>query len=527
MKFQLKSNFKPTGDQPTAIKQLTGNLKKDVKHQVLLGVTGSGKTFTMANVIEKIQKPTLIISPNKTLAAQLYQEFKEFFPNNAVHYFVSYYDYYQPEAYIPQTDTYIEKDAKINEEIDRMRHSAVQDLISRDDVIVVASVSCIYNIGSPENYKGISFEIKTGQKIKRSEFILKLSDLQYQRNDLGFSAQGANAQGRPASGVGPASGWKPGMFRVRGDLVEVNIVTGTEILRVEFSNDKISKISTSEPSVSTNYKLLTTNYRLFPAHFWLAPHDKIKLAIKNIQNELTARLKELKKQKKLLEAERLKQRTNYDIEMLQETGFCYGIENYSSHLEFRPQGQAPFSLVDYFKIKDAGSLIFIDESHISISQIRAMSIGDKIRKETLINFGFRLPSAVDNRHLKFNEFEKINEEVKLSNVVKKTNIGGFEVYIGRNAEMNDILTTEIARPSDLWFHASGHTGSHVVIRIEDEYPSKEVIKQVAKLAAENSKGSGKVKVVYTEARNVTKTDKNKIGQVQVDYSKSEIIEVNK
>ncbi len=408
MKFQLKSNFKPTGDQPKAIKTLADNLKKGAKHQVLLGVTGSGKTFTMANVISKIQKPTLIISPNKTLAAQLYQEFKEFFPNNAVHYFVSYYDYYQPEAYIPQTDTYIEKDAKINEEIDRMRHSAVQDLLSRDDVIVVASVSCIYNIGSPENYKGISFEIKQNQKIKRSEFILKLSDLQYQRNDIEF---------------------KPGMFRVRGGAIEIFIVTGNEILRVEFSADKISKISTSEPSVSTSYKLQATSYRLFPAHFWLAPHEKIKLAIKNIQDELETRLKELKKQKKLLEAERLEQRTNYDIEMLQETGFCHGIENYSSHLEFREQGQAPFSLVDYFKDKDAGSLIFIDESHISIPQIRAMSIGDKIRKETLIDFGFRLPSAVDNRPLKFNEFE---ERVKQAIYVSATP-GDYEISRAQSA----------------------------------------------------------------------------------------------
>ncbi len=384
MKFQLKSKFKPTGDQPSAIKQLTENLKKDVKHQVLLGVTGSGKTFTMANVIQKTQKPALIISPNKTLAAQLYQEFKEFFPNNAVHYFVSYYDYYQPEAYIPTTDTYIEKDAKVNEEIDRMRHSAVQDLISRDDVIVVASVSCIYNIGSPENYKGISFEIKSGQKIKRSEFILKLSDLQYQRNDIEF---------------------KPGTFRVRGEVVEVFIVTGNEILRVEFSSDKISKISTSPADLTRPYTLYPKPYTLFPAHFWLAPQEKIKLAVKNIKAELDARLLELKKNNKLLEAERLEQRTNFDLEMLQETGFCYGIENYSGHLEFRKTGQPPFSLVDYFKLKN-DYLIFIDESHISIPQIKAMAVQDKIRKETLVNFGFRLPSAVDNRPLKFAEFEE-------------------------------------------------------------------------------------------------------------------------
>ena len=426
MKFQLKSKFKPTGDQPTAIDQLTKNIKSDAKHQVLLGVTGSGKTFTMANVIQKIQKPTLIISPNKTLAAQLYQEFKEFFPNNAVHYFVSYYDYYQPEAYIPTTDTYIEKDAKINEEIDRMRHSAVQDLISRDDVIVVASVSCIYNIGSPENYKGISFEIKAGQKIKRSEFILKLSDLQYQRNDIDF---------------------KPGTFRVRGEIIEIFIVTGNEILRIEFDSDKISKISTSPADLSLPYTLDPKPYTIFPAHFWLAPQDKIKLAVKNIREEMEKQLEFFKKNGKLLEAERLEQRTNFDLEMLQETGFCYGIENYSGHLEFRKPGQAPFTLVDYFNMKSpsasSGSssyLMFIDESHISIPQIRAMAVQDKIRKETLISFGFRLPSAVDNRPLKFTEFE---ERVKNAVYVTATPADYEIKQSGKN------IVEQIIRPTGL------------------------------------------------------------------------------
>jgi excinuclease ABC subunit B len=389
MKFELKSKFKPTGDQPNAIKRLTENIKKGVPNQVLLGVTGSGKTFTMANVIQKTQMPALIISPNKTLAAQLYQEFKEFFPNNSVHYFVSYYDYYQPEAYIPQTDTYIEKDAKINEEIDRMRHSAVQDLITRHDTIIVASVSCIYNIGSPENYQGISFEVKIGQKIKRSELILQIANLQYQRNDIDF---------------------KPGVFRVRGDLVEIFSVTGEDIYRIIIDNNYIKEIFKIRPEkglVVSNLKFKILNLRLFPAHFWMAPHEKIKLAIANIKQELDQRLKELKKNNKLVEAQRLEQRTNYDLEMLQETGFCYGIENYSSHLEFRKPGQAPFTLIDYFNyFNPKGSLIFIDESHISISQIRAMSLGDKIRKETLIDFGFRLPSAVDNRPLKFEEFNQ-------------------------------------------------------------------------------------------------------------------------
>ncbi len=386
MKFELKSKFKPTGDQPKAIAQLTKNLKSGVKDQVLLGVTGSGKTFTLANVIQKIQKPTLVISPNKTLAAQLYQEFKEFFPNNAVHYFVSYYDYYQPEAYIPQSDTYIEKDAKINEEIDRLRHAAVQDVTTRKDVIVVASVSCIYNIGSPENYENISLEIKLKQGTKRKDFLLLLTNLQYQRNDIDF---------------------KPGTFRVRGEIIEIYIVTGEKILRIEFDADKISKISESKPGLNSSYQLQATSYKLFPAHFWVTPQDKVNIAMNNIRLELEQRLRELKKQGKLLEAERLEQKTNYDLEMLEETGWCHGVENYSSHLEFRKPGQAPFSLVDYFNyFNPDGSLMFIDESHISVSQIRAMSVQDRIRKQTLIDFGFRLPSAIDNRPLTFAEFEK-------------------------------------------------------------------------------------------------------------------------
>ena len=407
-KFKLVSKFRPTGDQPRAIKQLTKNLENGVKDQVLLGVTGSGKTFTMAKVIEKVQKPTLIISPNKTLAAQLYQEFKEFFPNNAVHYFVSYYDYYQPEAYIPHSDTYIEKDAKINEEIDRLRHSAVQDVTVRKDVIVVASVSCIYNIGSPKNYENISLEInpvrkklsktiiswevslfsnrvKLKQGIKRKDFLSLLTSLQYQRNDVDF---------------------KPGTFRVRGEIIEIYIVTGEKVLRIEFLGDKIDKISEAKPGLAQKYKSLGNKTKIFPAHFWVTPEDKLKIAIGNIQLELEERLKQFKKQKKLLEAERLEQKTNYDLEMLKETGWCHGIENYSSHMEFRKPGQAPFSLVDYFNhFNPKGSLIFIDESHISVSQIRAMSVQDKIRKQTLIDFGFRLPSAIDNRPLNFLEFQ--------------------------------------------------------------------------------------------------------------------------
>jgi len=385
MEFKLNSKFKPTGDQPKAIKKLVNNLKSGVKNQVLLGVTGSGKTFTMANVIAKFKKPTLIISPNKTLAAQLYQEFKGFFPNNAVHYFVSYYDYYQPEAYIPQSDTYIEKDAKINEEIDRLRHAAVQDITIRKDIIIVASVSCIYNIGSPKNYENISLEIKLKQGIKRKDFLSLLTSLQYQRNDIDF---------------------KPGTFRVRGDIVEIYIITGEKILRIEFLEDRIFKISESKPGLTIKFKE-AKKYKLFPATFWVAPQDKLKIAIENIRSELIERLNFLNKNGKFLEAERLEQRTNYDLEILQETGTCHGIENYSRQLEFRKPGQAPFSLIDYLNyFNPNGFLMFIDESHISIPQIRAMAVQDKIRKKTLIDFGFRLPSAIDNRPLTFTEFEE-------------------------------------------------------------------------------------------------------------------------
>jgi excinuclease ABC subunit B len=282
----------------------------------------------MANVIEKTQKPTLIISPNKTLAAQLYQEFKEFFPENAVHYFVSYYDYYQPEAYIPQSDTYIEKDAKVNEELDRLRHAAVQDLLLRKDVIIVASVSCIYNIGSPEGYREVSMEIKPGQRINRHDFLTGLVASQYQRNDIDF---------------------KPGTFRVRGNSIEIFVVTGEKMVKVEFFGDEIEKISEAKASLTPKYKIINENYQLFPAHFWMTPQEKIKVAVKDIKLELRDRLKELKNQKKTLEAQRLEQRVNYDMEMLLETGFCYGIENYSRHLEFRKPGQAPYTLIIIFQ----------------------------------------------------------------------------------------------------------------------------------------------------------------------------------
>ena len=399
MPFELISKLKPKGDQPKAIRQLTENLKKGIKHQVLLGVTGSGKTFTMAKVIENLQKPVLVISHNKTLCAQLYQEFKDFFPNNAVHYFVSYYDYYQPEAYIPQTDTYIEKDAKINEEIDRLRHSAVQDLITRKDIIITASVSCIYNIGSPEDYQNVSLTVKTGQETTIKDFISKLLALQYQRNDIDFL---------------------PGTFRKRENIIEIFAITGREIIRIEFGRNKIEKIETIKPENEFSESKLKTfkkEVQILPAKFWVTPEEKLEIAIENIKTELQEQVKKLKKQKKFLEAERLEQRTNYDLEMLKETGYCHGIENYSRHLEFRKPGEPPFTLLDYFHYfhKDTSFLLFIDESHMTIPQLRAMANQDKARKQTLIEYGFRLPSAIDNRPLTFKEFqERISQVIYVS-----------------------------------------------------------------------------------------------------------------
>lgn len=405
--FKVKTNLKPKGDQPKAIAQLTKNLKAGVKHQVLLGVTGSGKTATMAWTIEKVQKPTLVISPNKTLAAQLYQEFKEFFPDNAVHYFVSYYDYYQPEAYIPQTDTYIQKDAKINQTIDRLRHAAVQDLLQRNDVIIVASVSCIYNIGSPEDYANISIEIKKEQDIKRRELFELLASAQYERNDYEVN---------------------PGIFKVRGEVVEVYPATGRQIIRFYIAGNKIEEIEIVENPFTKNEKTYyVEKIKIFPAKFWVTPQDRIKIAVENIKLELKERVKELKKQGKFLEAERLQKRTMYDIEMLLETGYCHGVENYSRHLEFREPGSPPFTLLHYYP-KDF--LMFIDESHQTIPQIKAMAVQDRKRKEPLVEYGFRLPSCFDNRPLTYEEFENmINQVIYVSATPDEFEIKKSKPYI--------------------------------------------------------------------------------------------------
>lgn len=386
-KFKIESNFKPTGDQPEAIDKLVGGINNNLKHQVLLGVTGSGKTFTMANIIEKVQKPTLVIAHNKTLAYQLASEFKEFFPNNAVEYFVSYYDYYQPEAYVPQSDTYIEKDASINDEIDKLRHSATAALFERKDVIIVASVSCIYGLGDPIDYENLVVSIRPGMIKDRDEIMRKLIDIQYIRNDINFVR---------------------GTFRVRGDVLEIFPASSSEnTIRVEFFGDEIDRI------VEVNHLTgeiigLRNHVSVFPASHYATTEDKIKNALETIEEELKERLKELRDKDKLLEAQRLEQRTRYDLEMLEEMGFCQGIENYSRHLSNRPPGSRPFTLIDYFP---DDYLIIVDEAHVTVPQIRAMYEGDKSRKTNLVEYGFRLPSALDNRPLKFAEFESIVHQI--------------------------------------------------------------------------------------------------------------------
>ena len=390
-KFKVVSKYKPTGDQPQAIEKIAEGFQKGLKFQTLLGVTGSGKTFTMANIIEKIQKPTLVIAHNKTLAAQLYNELKEFFPENAVEYFVSYYDYYQPEAYVPSTDTYIEKDSSVNDEIDKLRHSATAALVEREDVIVVASVSCIYGLGDPEEYYGMMLSLRPGMEKDRDEVLRALVEMQYDRNDLNFER---------------------GTFRVRGDVVEIFPIGSSEhAIRVEFFGDEIDRIT--EIDVLTGEIIGTRNHiSIFPASHYVTAPEKMQPAIQRIEKELEERLAELKREDKLLEAQRLEQRTNYDLEMLREMGFCTGIENYSRHLSLREAGSTPFTLIDFFP---EDFLIIADESHVSIPQIRAMYEGDRSRKTTLVDFGFRLPSALDNRPLKFAEFEsKINQMLFVS-----------------------------------------------------------------------------------------------------------------
>ncbi|GIN76137.1 MULTISPECIES: excinuclease ABC subunit UvrB [Bacillus] len=381
-RFELVSNYQPQGDQPKAIDQLVKGINEGRKHQTLLGATGTGKTFTMSNVIKEVNKPTLVIAHNKTLAGQLYSEFKEFFPNNAVEYFVSYYDYYQPEAYVPQTDTFIEKDASINDEIDKLRHSATSALFERKDVIIVASVSCIYGLGSPEEYRELVLSLRAEMEIERNELLRKLVDIQYARNDIDFQR---------------------GTFRVRGDVVEIFPASRDEhCIRVEFFGDEIERIR--EVDALTGEILGEREHvAIFPASHFVTREEKMKKAIINIEEELEERLKALREEGRLLEAQRLEQRTRYDLEMMREMGFCSGIENYSRHLTLRPAGSTPYTLLDYFP---DDFLMVIDESHVTMPQIRGMYNGDQARKQVLVDHGFRLPSALDNRPLRFEEFEK-------------------------------------------------------------------------------------------------------------------------
>jgi excinuclease ABC subunit B len=390
-KFKIVSNFKPTGDQPQAIEKLSEGIIKGINHQVLLGVTGSGKTFTMANVVERVQKPTLVIAHNKTLAAQLYNEFKELFPENAVEYFVSYYDYYQPEAYLPTTDTYIEKDSSINEQIDRMRHSATNALFERNDVIVVASVSCIYGLGSPEAYHGMLLFLEKGQRIERDDILRKLVDIQYERNDYDFHR---------------------GTFRVRGDVVEIFPASyENTAIRVELFGDELDSISVFDPLLGAPLQKLE-KVAIYPGSHYVIPESRMKAAIDGIHDELRERIQYFRKTNKLLEAQRIEQRTMFDLEMIQEMGYCHGIENYSRHLSGRAPGEPPPTLIDYFP-KDY--LLIVDESHATVPQVGGMYNGDRARKTTLVDYGFRLPSALDNRPLNFQEFEeRVHQTVYVS-----------------------------------------------------------------------------------------------------------------
>jgi excinuclease ABC subunit B len=413
--FTIKSDYQPAGDQPDAIEQLVHGVKQGKRHQTLLGATGTGKTFTISNVIKQVNKPTLVMAHNKTLAGQLYSEFKEFFPDNAVEYFVSYYDYFQPEAYVPQTDTYIEKDSSINDEIDKLRHSATSALFERKDVIIIASVSCIYGLGNPEEYREMVVSIRTGMELERNELLRKLVDIQYERNDINFTR---------------------GTFRVRGDVVEIFPASRDEhCIRVEFFGDEVDRIR--EVDALTGEILGERQHvAIFPASHFVTREEKMKIAIENIEKELAERLKLLRSEDKLLEAQRLEQRTNYDLEMLKEMGFCSGIENYSRHLTLRESGATPYTLLDYFP---EDFLLVVDESHVTLPQVRGMYNGDQARKNVLVEHGFRLPSALDNRPLMFDEFQsKVSQAIYVS-----ATPGPFEL------EHTPEMVEQIIRPTGL------------------------------------------------------------------------------
>ena len=459
--FELHSKYQPTGDQPQAIERLTEGIRQGMHDQVLLGVTGSGKTFTMANIIQKLNRPALVIAHNKTLAAQLAAEFREFFPNNAVGYFVSYYDYYQPEAYIPSTDTFIEKDSSINDEIDRMRHSATSWLAERRDVIIVASVSCIYGLGNPEEYEGLSISLREGQQMERDDLLRKLIDIQFTRNDFEFDR---------------------GSFRVRGDTVEIFPAAEQEkALRVEFFGDEIDRIS--EIEILTGNVLRHLNHVLiFPASHYATSKDKLDRCIAQIEEDLEKRLTQFREEGRLLEAQRLEQRTHYDIEMLKEIGYCSGIENYSRYFDGRQEGEPPFTLMDYFP-KDF--LVFIDESHVTVPQIRAMYNGDYARKRTLIDYGFRLPAAFDNRPLKFHEFE---ERIGSTIFVSATP-GPYEMQRSQRVVEQIIRPTGLLDPEIIVRPADGQVDDLIgEIRACVEKDQRVLVTTLTKRMAENLTG---------------------------------------
>lgn len=422
MKFQLTSKFKPSGDQPQAIDTLTRSVEKGNKHQVLLGVTGSGKTFTMAQTIEKLQKPTLIISHNKTLAGQLYQEFREFFPNNSVNYFVSYYDYYQPEAYIPTTDTYIEKEAEINEEIDKLRLSATTNLLTRNDVIVVASVSCIYNIGSPVEYGRFVLELRTGMTITQRDIMVRLADLQYERYEYGF---------------------KRSTFRVRGESIDLFPAYSDLGLRIELSNDKLVALTEFDPTTGSTVNTLTLTV-IYPSKHYMTDPSTYDNVFPRIREDMEKQVKKLSDMGKIVEAQRLRQRTTYDLEMIREVGYVNGIENYSIYFDGRKPGDPPYTLLDYFNHDNKDWLLFVDESHITLPQIRGMYNGDQARKATLIDYGFRLPSALDNRPLKFEEFMRRTDQT----IYVSATPDDYEISLA-TTEGKDTIAEQLIRPTGI------------------------------------------------------------------------------
>jgi len=456
--FKLNKIFEPAGDQPQAIERLVQGLRAGKKYQTLMGVTGSGKTFTMANVIAQQDRPVLVISHNKTLAAQLYEEFKELFPENAVEYFVSYYDYYQPEAYIPQRDIYIEKDASKNADLDRLRLSATTSLSTRDDVIIVASVSCIFGLGSPEDYKASVVAVRVGDRLDRNELLGRLADLQYTRNDIDFQR---------------------GTFRVRGDVVELHPSYESFAVRIEFFDDQVEQISYINP---TSGEILATEQQLFvyPAQHYVMPGDRLASAIESIKAELKERLAEFRAQGKLLEAQRLEARTMYDIEMLQEIGYCTGIENYARHLAGLPPGARPYTLIDYFP---DDFLLFIDESHVTIPQLRAMWAGDRSRKEVLIEHGFRLPSALDNRPLRFEEFQQSWHQV----IFVSATPGPFELEMCNHEVVEQIIRPTGLLDPEIFVHPASDQIPHLLGEIEKHVNAGErvLVTTLTKRLAEN------------------------------------------